>query len=57
MADLLHYIGRFEQYARYKTFVDIRSENHALPGIKILKESKILKTIDPDMREIVLRAI
>ena len=26
---LFHDIGRFEQYAHYKTFVDRKSENHA----------------------------
>ncbi|MBN2350648.1 MAG: HD domain-containing protein, partial [Bacteroidales bacterium] len=32
---LLHDVGRFEQYARYRTFMDSKSENHAELGVKI----------------------
>ena len=36
---LLHDIGRFEQFRRYKTFSDARSENHALLGVKVIQEN------------------
>ncbi len=35
---LFHDIGRFEQYVRFKTFVDKKSVNHAELGVKILKD-------------------
>lgn len=54
---LLHDVGRFEQYARYQTFVDARSVNHAELGVKILKENKVLKELDEQTRELALRAI
>jgi putative nucleotidyltransferase with HDIG domain len=54
---LFHDIGRFEQFARYRTFVDRKSENHAVLGVKILKEKKVLKKLDKSLRDLILRAI
>lgn len=54
---LLHDVGRFEQYARYGTFSDLNSENHAVLGIKILRENNILKGIDKSTRKLILCAI
>jgi len=54
---LLHDIGRFEQYARYKTFMDGKSENHAELGIKILEKFGVLESLDHMIRDIILRAI
>jgi len=54
---LFHDIGRFEQYARYNTFVDGKSENHAELGVKILKENKVLNRLDDSMQNLILRTI
>jgi hypothetical protein len=54
---LLHDVGRFVQYARYGTFLDLRSEDHAQLGIKILRENSVLKGIDPSTRQLILCAI
>jgi len=54
---LFHDIGRFEQYARYKTFVDRFSENHAELGVKILKEKKVFDEFEKSTRCLILRAI
>jgi len=54
---LFHDIGRFEQYARYKTFVDSDSEDHAALGIKILKENDVLAGFDEPTRNLILRSI
>lgn len=54
---LLHDIGRFEQYHRYKTFSDIKSENHAALGIKVLSDNGVLNGLDPSTRELILCAI
>ena len=56
-ASLLHDIGRFEQYRRYKTFSDRRSENHALLGVKVIQENRILKGVDPAKTRIIIRAV
>ncbi|WP_421077531.1 HD domain-containing protein [Methanothermococcus sp. Ax23] len=54
---LFHDIGRFEQYAKYKTFSDAKSEDHALLGIKILLENNILGELDNSHVEIIINAI
>ena len=54
---LLHDIGRFEQYARYKTFVDRKSEDHAKLGVKILKEDDVLNEFTESIKSLILRTI
>jgi HD superfamily phosphodiesterase len=54
---LLHDIGRFEQYTRYGTFVDLVSEDHAVLGIRVLREEGVLERLDVGNRELILRII
>lgn len=54
---LLHDIGRFEQYARYKTFVDAKSLNHAALGTEIVERNKVLSAIDASTQRLILRII
>lgn len=54
---LLHDVGRFEQYARYGTFMDGRSENHAALGVRVLRKEGVLKTIDCATRVMILRIV
>jgi len=54
---LLHDVGRFEQYARYRTYADFKSEDHAKLGIKVLREKCVLKGINRSTQELILRTI
>ena len=54
---LFHDIGRFEQYARYRTFVDRISVDHAEFGVGILRRKHVLDELAEDERELILRAI
>jgi putative nucleotidyltransferase with HDIG domain len=54
---LFHDIGRFEQYDRYKTFSDNKSENHAELGIKILKQYDVLDLLDENLQKVILCSI
>jgi len=54
---LLHDVGRFEQYDRYRTFADYKSENHAELSISILIKEGILEGIDNSTKRIVDFAI
>ena len=54
---LLHDVGRFEQYARFKTFVDSKSEDHAKLDIKILKKYGVLNEFDESIKSLILRTI
>ncbi|MCF7953945.1 MAG: HD domain-containing protein [Spirochaetales bacterium] len=56
---LFHDIGRFEQFIRYGTFHDQDSENHATLGVRILKQTGILKKsgLDSEQIKLLLRLI
>jgi len=54
---LFHDIGRFEQYARYKTFVDRRSEDHAELGVTVLRRLGVLHRCGEATQDIVFRII
>jgi len=54
---LFHDIGRFEQYSRYRTFVDRDSEDHAALGVKILDQHRVLAGLEERTRELILKAI
>jgi len=54
---LFHDIGRFEQYARYGTFADSASVNHAELGVQVLQEAGFLGGLDQSTQSLVLRAV
>ncbi|MGM0665869.1 MAG: HD domain-containing protein [Bacteroidota bacterium] len=54
---LLHDVGRFEQFARYGTFNDGKSENHAELGIRIIEKEGILDHFDDTAKELVVKSI
>lgn len=54
---LFHDIGRFEQYARYRTFLDSKSVDHAELGIQILKKYNVLNQFDDEMKNLIISSI
>ncbi len=56
-AGLLHDIGRFEQFERYGTFSDKKSEDHGSLRVKVLKEKDVLAELKEQEREEVHTAI
>jgi len=54
---LFHDIGRFPQYAQYKTFKDSISINHGLLGAETLIHEKILHKLSQDEQEIVVESV
>ncbi len=57
LACLFHDIGRFEQMRIYKTFHDPKSCNHAMLGMKVLKQEAFLSLLDKEERKLVYTAI
>jgi len=57
LAALFHDLGRFEQYARFKTFNDKLSLDHARLGYEILKREKILNNLSFKEKRNVLIAV
>ena len=54
---LFHDVGRFKQFAVYRTFSDRRSENHALLGLRELKHAGVLSGLEEEEQAIILKAI
>jgi putative nucleotidyltransferase with HDIG domain len=54
---LFHDIGRFPQYAKYRTFRDSISVNHGLLGAEILLERKILQRLPESEQELIIKAV
>ncbi len=54
---LLHDAGRFPQYVHYGTFKDSVAGNHALMGLEVIREHRLLDPLDATVRRIVLRAV
>jgi len=54
---LFHDIGRFEQYDRYGTFLDLKSEDHAALGVKVLERAGVLKGIHRDIQGLIKRVV
>jgi hypothetical protein len=54
---LFHDVGRFPQFARFRTYSDPRSVNHCALAIEVLKEEKIFSTLTAEEKETVETAI
>jgi hypothetical protein len=54
---LFHDIGRFPQYAAYKTFRDSISVNHGLLGARTLLEKKVLLNLPGDEQELIVQSV
>jgi hypothetical protein len=54
---LFHDLGRFEQFMKYRTFKDSESENHALLGVKILKNVGILSRLSQREKDLILKSV
>lgn len=54
---LFHDVGRFKQFAQYRTFNDRRSENHALLGLRELERAGVLSALEEEERDLITKAI
>ena len=57
MTALLHDIGRFEQYERFHSFSDKKSANHALLGVAVCQRENVLRDLDKETADLILRVI
>lgn len=54
---MLHDIGRFEQYAKYQTYSDDKSEDHARLGVNIIKRTGVISKFTLTEQNIITDAI
>ncbi len=57
VAALFHDVGRFEQFQKYKTFIDKQSANHAVLGLEILSREQVLGSLPTDISEKIIKTI
>lgn len=57
LAALFHDIGRFEQFVKYRTYNDIKSANHCLLGLEVLRRTNVLNGVETEERELIEKAI
>lgn len=50
---LLHDIGRFEQYRRFKSFLDMKTVDHAALSVEIIDQQNILEGLDAAFADLV----
>ncbi|MEW6115918.1 MAG: HD domain-containing protein [Nitrospirota bacterium] len=56
-AGLFHDVGRFPQYAQYRTFRDSASVNHGELGAKVLEERQVLKRLPEEEQQVVITVV
>jgi len=56
-AGLLHDVGRFSQYARYRTFRDQDSEDHGRLGLRVINRYGLLSAFSPAERRRIAQAV
>lgn len=54
---LFHDIGRFQQYAEFRTFRDADSKNHGLLGAKTLIKEDVLRGLHENEQELILNSV
>ena len=54
---LLHDVGRFPQYRRWRTFRDSDSDNHARLAIEVIREERLLEACSPEEQLLIEEAI
>jgi len=54
---LFHDLGRFPQYAKYKTFRDAISINHGLLGSKTLIKENVLRDLPENEQELIVQTV
>jgi putative nucleotidyltransferase with HDIG domain len=54
---LLHDVGRFEQFKKYRTYKDTISENHCLLGLRIIHENNLTAAFPDGERSIIEKAV
>lgn len=54
---LLHDVGRFEQFKKYRTYKDPTSEDHATIALRVLRQERVLEGLEARERGWIERAV
>jgi len=54
---LFHDVGRFPQFIKYRTYSDVRSVNHSLLALDVLREKKVLENLAENEKSLIEKAV
>lgn len=54
---LLHDVGRFPQFAQYRTYKDTQSVNHCLLGVQMIDQHRLLEVLPQDEQAVIRAAV
>lgn len=54
---LLHDVGRFPQYRKWRTFRDSDSDNHARLSVEVIREKRLLEELQPEEQLLIEEAV
>jgi HD superfamily phosphohydrolase YqeK len=54
---LLHDVGRFEQFKKYRTYKDTTSEDHAGIALRVMQAEQVLDGFDPAEKTLIEKAV
>jgi putative nucleotidyltransferase with HDIG domain len=54
---LLHDVGRFPQFAKHRTYNDVRSVNHCCLGVEVLHQEGVLESLPPQEKQWIRTAV
>jgi hypothetical protein len=54
---LLHDVGRFEQFLKYRMYSDAKSVDHCLLGLEVLEKNRVLDEVELDEKHLIQKAI
>ncbi len=54
---IFHDVGRFQQFVEYRTYCDVRSINHSLLAVEILRQNNILDILEDREKKIIETAV
>ena len=57
LCGLLHDIGRFEQWKKYKSYKDLETVDHGYLGVDILKEDNFINKFSKTNQDTILKAV
>jgi hypothetical protein len=54
---LLHDVGRFEQFVKYRMYSDAKSVDHCLLGLEVLEKNRVLEEVELQEKLLIQKAI
>ena len=54
---LFHDLGRFKQFAKYRTFNDNKTASHCVLGLEVLRDTNVLSEVEPYEKQLIEKVV